>query len=305
MSEVVIESNVTLHNDDGRMLHLYLIMQSTQSEQTARTYRSTLERFAQFVRKPMREVTLSDLIEYQQTCLSHLAPATQRRMVTTIRSWFTFLSSQPGYLIANPTTAFKTPKVEHNDEIEHILTRDEIERIRDVLRYRNPRNHTIVSTLFATGLRLSELCNANWCDIRLDLDGNIGLRVVGKGRKVRIVKLTKRVFDAIVSYRQGAELDCEIGSGDDTPLFVNRNGEALSPRYVEAMFTDAVKRAGINKPASCHWMRHSNASHALRNGADLLKVQQQLGHSNLSVTQRYLHSLDRLNDTASDYIEMD
>jgi integrase/recombinase XerD len=303
--EPIIDSNVTLYETDRKMLDLFLAMQHTQSPETARTYRSTLERFMQWAGKPMREITLSDLIQYQQECLSHLKPTTQRRMITTIRSWFTFLSSHPGYLIANPTVGFKPTKVEQNEEIERVLTRAEIERIRDVLRYRNPRNHLIVSFLFATGLRLSELCNARWCDIRTDLDGNIGLRVVGKGKKVRVVKLTKRIFNALVEYRQSVGLNCEIGSGDDSPLFVNRNGEPLSPRYIEAMFTDAVKRARINKPATVHWLRHSTASHALHNGADLLKVQQQLGHSSLNITQRYLHSLDRLNDTASDYIEMD
>lgn len=304
MSEVFIDSNVTIHTDDRRMLNLFITMKSTRSPQTAKTYMSTLERFISQMGKPCNEVTLSDIIAYQQS-IDHLAPTTQKRMLTTIRSWFNFLSAQPGYLIANPMAVFENPRTIESDEIEHVMTKEDVEKIRNVLRFRNFRNYVVVSLLCSTGIRLTELLTSTWDDVSQDMNGHIGLTVLGKGKRRRTVKLTPQLFSLIVEYRTLEGLDCEIGSGDDTPLFVNRRGESLTSRYVEQFVSDAGKLAGLSYSVHPHLFRHFNATMALYKGANIHVVQRSLGHKSIATTNRYLYSLNKLSETTGDYVELD
>lgn len=290
---------------DRRMINLFIDMQSMQSQQTAKVYASTINGFTQRVAKPLAHVTVEDVHAYAQS-LSHLAPSTQHRMLSTIKSFYRFLHSQPPYnTLPNAISIYKPIKLEQSDEINGILTKEEVDKVLDVMRYRNYRNWLIVCLLCSTGLRISELTSAKWDNVSLDFDGNIGLTVLGKGRKRRTVKLTKQVFSHIVSYRKQNGLNAEIGSGDTSPLFINRTGGHLTARYIEQEVTKAGELAKLTRPIHPHLFRHYNATMALYKGANIHIVQQSLGHSSIAVTNKYLYSLHKLNETTSDYIELD
>lgn len=290
---------------DHRMLDLFIRQQSTQSERTAKTYHGTIVAFMSHIAKPLAHVTLSDMQDYAES-LSHLAPTTQNRMLSTIKSFYKFLHSQPPYnTLPNAVAVYKLPKMKQVQEIERVLTKEEVESIRNVLRYRNRRDWTIISFLFATGCRIDEALSARWCDIVSDFDGNVGVNVVGKGNKQRTVKLTPQMFTILLDYRKSIGMSNTIGDGDATPLFINRQGTRLTASYVERAFKKAVHLAGVSKDATPHWMRHSHATQALYNGADVFKVKESLGHSSIQTSMRYLHTINKLQSTTSDYVTLD
>ncbi|EPZ47657.1 tyrosine-type recombinase/integrase [Alicyclobacillus acidoterrestris] len=285
---------------DTNYINLYLSMYETQSVETMKVYENTISGFVRFVGKPLNTVTVGDIIEYQKS-ISHLAVSTQRRMISTLKSLYKFLGGQPGYLIANPFAVYKLPKEQKNETIERVLSHDEVELIRSYLRSHNTRDWLLVTMLYTTGLRVSELINATWNDVYYDEEGHCGLRVVGKGNKVRYVKLQCALVDALQHYRS----DCGLDEVEDAPLFVSRRGTKLTKEAVEQMVRKTVKEVGIHKRVTPHWFRHSAATSALYNGANVHQVQQLLGHSDMRVTSRYVHTINKLRDSAVDFINVE
>jgi integrase/recombinase XerD len=302
--ELVAQSSLELLNDDRKMLSLFLDMKRKRSAQTARAYESTLTRFLNYMNKPMRFVTLADIVEYAKS-LEHLSVNTQYRMLSTIKSWFLFLSRQPNYLIANPAAALELPRKQETNILKNTPTKSEIERIANALKARNRRNWLIFTLLYSTGLRISEAVGAKWSDVFVDYDGRIGLVVNGKGGKTRTVKIDKRLFKHIVQYRIDNGLNAEICSGDDSPLFPNRNGSHMTVRYFEKVLTDIVQKLGINKNITPHRLRSFNATYSLFKGANIKVVQSSLGHANISTTNRYLDAINNLDETTSDYVDLE
>jgi len=141
------------------------------------------------------------------------------------------------------------------------------------------RDHAIVELLYASGVRVSELTGLDLDD----LDGDRGvLRVLGKGRKERMVPFGDVAGDALAAYlvRRG---------GAAGPLFTNRRGGRLTVRSVHAIVRTTARAAGITRRVTPHTLRHSFATHLLEGGANLRMIQELLGHSRLSTTQRYTH----------------
>jgi integrase/recombinase XerC len=157
------------------------------------------------------------------------------------------------------------------------------------------RNRAIFETLYSCGIRVAELAGLNVYDV--DRDGAT-LRVLGKGGRERMVPVGRKALEAIANYRQALQAETGIGSGADGALFLNRQGQRLTPRSVARVLKRLVKACGILTPVSPHTLRHTFATHMLDAGADLRSVQELLGHKNLSTTQKYTHvSIDRLMET--------
>ncbi len=149
------------------------------------------------------------------------------------------------------------------------------------------RDTAILETLYGGGLRVSELCGLN----RGDLDFEAGtVRVLGKGRKERVVPVGEVAMDALA-----AHLDASPSTGRDAPVFASPKKERLYPRAVQLWVKRYLALAGLPADLSPHKLRHACATHLLDHGADLRLVQEQLGHASLSTTQIYTHvSLARL-----------
>jgi integrase/recombinase XerD len=142
------------------------------------------------------------------------------------------------------------------------------------------RERAILETLYGTGLRAGELCRLRLEDV--DLQDRLVFVSQGKGRKDRIVPFGERVRAAIVAYLR------ECRPAKDGPLFLTRTGRRFRRHGLGMLVAAAGKRAGLTRPASPHRLRHSYATHLLRNGADIRHIQMLLGHASLMSTQVYL-----------------
>jgi integrase/recombinase XerC len=140
------------------------------------------------------------------------------------------------------------------------------------------RDKALLEVHYASGMRISELCNLNLSDISKD-----EIRVTGKGDKERVVLLGNQAINALVSYLQVRPMTKQRA------LFVSIRGQRLGIRAIQKMVSNYAKMAGIQKRIHPHTLRHSFATHMLNGGADLRVVQELLGHADLSTTQIYTH----------------
>lgn len=237
---------------------------------------------------PLRRVTTDDLRAYAAAKLRGARRATVSRKVAAIRGFFRFLARE-GALGRNPAAGLSAPKVEKRLPV--FLPIDDTERLLNGMPRGTAwaeRDRAILETLYSAGLRVSELVGLDWDAIDLE---NECVRVFGKGRKERIVPLGEMALDALREYRR-ALADEKIESG---AVFVNRRGGRLTTRSVARIVGHYVRQSGTPVAASPHALRHSFATHLLNQGADLRSIQELLGHSSLSTTQRYTHvNLDHL-----------
>lgn len=201
------------------------------------------------------------------------------RKLAALRSFFRYLVREgvlevnPGELVGTPRAEKYLPKTLSVDEAFALMERDcgdDLHALRD---------RAIVETLYSCGLRIGELTGL---DIRgLDLAAGL-VRVVGKGRKERIVPVGRKAREALERY-----LEARGPAAADAPLFINHRGGRLTARSIQRQLKVRLLQAGILKEATPHALRHSFATHLLAGGADLRAIQELLGHASLSTTQKY------------------
>ena len=214
-----------------------------------------------------------------------LAPASIRRNVSALRSYFTFLVSE-GHVVRDPTERLETPKRWRT--LPQVLTVAEVERLLaapsldDTLAF---RDRAILELAYSAGLRVSEWIGIGVKDVLFEEQL---VRVFGKGGKERLVPMGRKALASIAIYLRELRPKLEKGSGRGM-LFLNARGEPLSRMGAWKILRKYVKSAGISKRVSPHTLRHSFATHLLEGGADLRAVQEMLGHADISTTQIYTH----------------
>lgn len=224
-----------------------------------------------------------------------IARSSIARKLATLRSFFRYLCRE-GVLQANPAKLVPTPKLPKR--LPAYLTVDEVHRLlvppseKDAA---SARDLAILELFYASGIRLSELTGL---DVR-DMDIQEGLvRVKGKGGKERIVPIGSKATAALRHYlgwRSELIEGSKRGVPDPVALFLNRRGGRLSSRSTARIVLKHLNRSGLGPKVTPHGLRHSYATHLLQAGADLRAIQELLGHSRLSTTQRYTHlNLDHL-----------
>ena len=277
-----------------------LEVEKNYSEHTCRAYFRDLTAFADFLRGAKSEGVLpsvKSLTDMEiRSWLIHLhkknRKSTIARKLSAVRSFFKFLTQQE-VLAQNPAGTVLTPKREQ--AVPAYLTMDDMLRILgnvtadDLL---GVRNLAMFELLYSSGLRVSELTNLDLSDIDFNRQT---VRVMGKGRKERVVPVGKPALSCIKRYRELlAEKDKDI-TDHQGALFLNFRGGRLTARSVDRLLKQVAVKAGISVPISPHALRHTFATHMLDAGADLRVVQELLGHKSLSTTQRYTHvTIDRL-----------
>lgn len=279
----------SITTDIEQLVELWL---HERSPNTVDGYRRYLKRFLAHVNKPLTEVTLMDFQTWQLT-LSSLSPASQRTAIAAIKSLFSF-GFELGILPLNVGKLARSPKVKEC-LAEKILT---VEQVQSMFKEeRNPRNRAILRLLYGGGLRVSELCDLKWRDLKpRDKGGQV--TIFGKGKKTRVVLLGENVWQEICSLSKRPKKDAPVFRSRKR----NRDGSYhLTRKQVYRIVKDAGKRAGIEGNVSPHWLRHSHASHSLDKGAPLHLVQQTLGHSSIAVTEKYLHA--KPNDSSALYLD--
>ena len=212
------------------------------------------------------------------------------RKIASIRALYKFLNREK-ILLINPSKSIKAPK--KSSKLPVFLDKNEVNLLLtmpDITTNIGLRDKAILELLYATGIRLSELCSLNFSNLNLEENE---ITVFGKGSKERIVLLSNKAKRFLVKYISIVykNLACDEINLDnkDKPLFINSNGYRISPKLVERMIKKFAKEANINKPVSPHTLRHSFATHLLNAGADLRVVQELLGHSSITNTQIYTH----------------
>jgi integrase/recombinase XerD len=297
-------------NTNEKWMYLFLSQKNRGSKKTGETYERELRRFFSFLNnKSLDQVTLEDLNAFVDSLAAQgLSIRTQRRIVTIIRSFFKFLAKDGvNALKINVAAALELPKQENDSEtgIERVLLKNEVEQLLSVARADSYKNYVLLLFLLTTGVRVSELCAANWGDLFLDNYGNIGLRVHGKGNKLRNVKILPYMWTHLCEYRNMKGLPVDLDPKDLSPLFTNKFGERMTPRNIQKLIKRLGKKAGIKKEITPHWLRHTHATLALMGGADVEQVRRQLGHASLNLIPLYVHNVEGLRNTAADKIDLD
>ncbi len=215
---------------------------------------------------------------------ARLAVRTQARHLVALRGLFRYLRGER-LVEADPTSAVELPRV--GRRLPEVLTLAEVERLLaapDRETRLGLRDAAMLELLYATGLRVTELCRLRTDEI--DLQGGF-LSTVGKGRKQRLVPVGEAALLLLKRYLE--ECRPALDRRRSSTLFLSRRGAALTRQAFWKMVGGHARRAGIRKRIYPHILRHSFATHLLERGADLRAVQAMLGHADISTTQIYTH----------------
>ena len=229
-----------------------------------------------------------------------ISARSQARILSGIRAFYQYLLLED-LVKDDPTELIHGPKSEHY--LPEVLSYEEIRQMIDQVDRSQPqgtRNVAIIETLYACGLRVSELTQLRISHIYPDLQM---IRVIGKNNKERLVPIGNQALHQISLYRDGDRARMmNIDSSAQDILFLNRRGKALSRVMVFNIIKEAASNAGITKSISPHSLRHSFATHLVEGGADLRAVQEMLGHASITTTEIYTHlNADYLRETIEQF----
>lgn len=237
-------------------------------------------------------VRAGDVRHWLRTLDGQVERTSIARKLAAVRGFFRFLVAtgrvrkDPTAGIAAPKTRRKLPAHLSLDEVDRLLVTPSAEAFAGL------RDRAILELLYSSGLRVSELTGLDWSDLDVEAET---VRVLGKGRKERIVPVGRPALRALAAYRDactGRRWPTRTG-----PVFRNARGGRLTARSVARAMERYVLASGVATKASPHALRHTFATHLLGGGADLRAIQELLGHASLSTTQRYTHvDLRRLMD---------
>ncbi len=269
----------------------YMRIERGVSENTIEAYSRDLKGLAGFIKEraiSFEKIDIDLLTNYISYLSKRLSKRSLARNISAIRTFFKFLVLE-GVIQENPARFLEVPKV--SKTLPSILNEYEIELLLNQPSDSTPigiRDRAMIELLYATGVRVSELVHLKITDV--DLSGRY-IKVRGKGAKERFIPISEKAVSVLKEYidKARAKFDKKKGS---PYLFLNNRGLPFSRQGFWKMLKSYAKKAGIKKKITPHIIRHSFATHLLRNGADLRSIQMMLGHSDISTTQIYTH-IDR------------
>ena len=279
-----------------------LVEERRASPHTASAYRRDLEQLAAFVDERRPGAAPADIdVMLLRGYLGRLArthsPASVARKIAAVRAFLKFLQRR-GEVEKNVALELSLPKVRR--QLPTFLNVDaaaEVVEAPDDDSAEGLRDRAVMETLYASGLRVSELVGLDLGDVETS-SGEMGqVRVIGKGSKERVVPLGSAAVKAIRAYlaRRDELTDPKTGDRDPRALFLSKRGARLGVRRVQTLVHRYGALGAGRADLHPHAMRHTCATHLLDGGADLRAIQEMLGHASLSTTQRYTHvSIDHL-----------
>jgi integrase/recombinase XerD len=269
------------------MIEEYLIELEIRnySQNTIKTYKSIVNNFYNYL---LNEKDLYDDRRFLRSFKRYIQYLKRDRLVSqnyiylvtvVVKKFLEFNKVHFLNEIKTPKRTKSLPKSLNEIEVENLINAVDCNATEDTLAKKTMklRNKLILALLYSSGLRISELVTLITKDIDLD---ERTMRIRGKGEKDRIVLFDNEVKKLIILYLEFKKTDTDY-------LFLNRFNKPLTPRYIQIMIKKYAKTAGIKKKVTPHILRHSFATHLLKNGVDIRVIQQLLGHSNLSTTQIY------------------
>jgi len=264
------------------------------SPNTLRAYRSDLIEFYDAMKRcgidplePTRKAVEVFFAFLGRQC----EPSTLQRKLASVRQFYRYLKKQ-GVVLSNPFYGVKGPKIPK--KLPDFLTVDEVFALLEANfgddGFIPLRNKAILELMYSSGLRVSEVASLNLNSLSFE---KAEVRVMGKGRKERIVPVGQKAIDALRRYLQIRSTVCK--DENQKALFLNVRGKRLTTRSIHRLVQNAGLTAGLYRHLHPHTLRHTFATHVLEGGADLRDIQELLGHSRLATTQKYTHvTLQRL-----------
>jgi integrase/recombinase XerD len=269
------------------------------SANTIASYRTDLERFASRIPNAGRDASRQDLAGYLEWLYQQkLAPRSIARHVATIRNYYRFLvregeiSKDPAQFLSAPRQWATLPKYLNRSEVEALLEAPPPDTPMGL------RDRAMLQVLYATGVRVSELCELEMNAVERGLGV---LKVTGKGDKQRVVPFGEPAGEALDRYLAGGRPKLLKGRAS-RHLFVTARGQAMTRQRFWRLLRNHGRRVGIFRHLTPHVVRHSFATHLVEGGADLRSVQVMLGHADISTTQVYTHvARNRLREAIDRY----
>ena len=281
------------------LTHFISYMESERqlSPHTVRAYSSDIRQLQLFLgehgdlpelldgaeKKFWSRVTEKHLLAFIRSRMAVDGAASVGRKVAALKAFFLYLNNRHGFL-ENPAALLRAPRNQRH--LPLYLEEEEVDQLLDVGFVEDElklRDRAILELMYACGLRVSEVVGLDVSNLRF---ADAVVRVMGKGRKERLVPLGRVAAKALTAYLEKRQ-QAQAQAGD--ALFLNARNGRLSARSVSTLVKKYGLVAGLQKPLTPHALRHSFATHLLQNGADLRVIQELLGHSSLSTTQRYTH----------------
>ncbi|OGS43242.1 MAG: site-specific tyrosine recombinase XerD [Elusimicrobia bacterium RIFOXYD2_FULL_34_15] len=262
----------------------YISVEKGLAKNTTISYKRDIVDYFAYLKKHFLSpltITEEQITDYLwEKKLAKKSTSTIFRSQESIKGFYKFLFIEE-YIKSNPADQLKSPKLEKYlpdtlsiEEVDKLLSTPNIEKIKGI------RDKAILETLYATGMRVSELTELKTSDTDLDVGF---IKCFGKGSKERIIPLGSKAIESIKNYLKIRK----INKSDS--LFVNPSGKKISRISIWKIIKKSANLSGITKKISPHTLRHSFASHILERGADLRTIQEMLGHSSISTTQIYTH----------------
>jgi len=274
-----------------RDYQLFLKIERGLSQNTIDSYSRDLDKLTLFLDE--NEINLSpisitetNIQQFIYNVAKKVNPRSQARIISGLRSFFDYLIFED-YRKTNPTDLIEAPKI--GRKLPDTLSEDEINELITAVDLSHPqgeRNRTIIETMYSCGLRVSELITLKISDLFFE-EGFI--KVTGKGNKERFVPIHYRAQKYISMYITEIRSHLKTTKGFEDTLFLNRRGKGLTRQMIFTILKDLTIKINLNKKISPHTLRHSFATHLLKNGADLRAIQQMLGHESITTTEVYVH----------------
>lgn len=262
-------------------------------ESTLSVYKPVVAHFLNFIQHiPPPEVGLKHLQAFEDL-FDRQKPRTVARKIATVKSLLSF-AHRIGAISFDPGKALRCPHIPDN-LAEKILPQKDIRKMIEV--QPDEQNRVALMLLYHAGIRAAEESQLRWRDCRRRSKTDGFITVLGKGRKMRTIRLEPDVWQALM------QLKPDNAAPDDF-VFQSRSGwkRPLSRTRISNIVREAAKRAGIDRQVTAHWLRHGHATHALESGAPLPLISQTLGHVNIATTARYLHIAP--SESSSAYVSL-
>ena len=273
---------------------LYLKIERGLSSNTINSYSADLDKLMDFLTN--NNVTVSPISidsslvqQFIYEIAKKVNARSQARIISGLRSFFDYLIFE-NYRETNPTDLIETPKI--GVKLPDTLSETEVNTLIAAIDLSHPqgeRNRVIIETMYSCGLRVSELIALKISDLFFE-EGFI--RVIGKGNKQRFVPIHFNAQKYILFYIKNIRNHIDTQKGSEDILFLNRRGKSLTRQMIFTILKNLSIKINLRKIISPHTLRHSFATHLLKNGADLRAIQQMLGHESITTTEIYVH-LDR------------
>jgi integrase/recombinase XerD len=276
----------------GKGFKQYLVLERSLSANSIDAYKRDVSCFENFLSTsepgtgPLK-VTYKHLLAFVEYLTDMgIAASSQARMVSGLRAFYKYLLMED-IIVDDPTQFLELPKKAR--KLPEVLSADEIDKMIGCIDLSKPMGHrdkAILETLFACGLRVSELVGLNISEIFVK---DKYIKVRGKGNKERLVPIGKIALKSIDIYINEVRVHQKMQKKHTDTLFLNRSGTSLSRVFIFKLIKELAKQAQITKNISPHTFRHSFATCLVEGGADLRAVQQMLGHESITTTEIYTH----------------